>query len=87
MLRLVVTVLLPLLLPTLLWLGWIFAVRGAAARGARWHEAPWGWLAAGGVLLAGASLYLLQIRDGESGGRYVPSQYIDGKLVPGRFER
>jgi hypothetical protein len=87
MLRFALTVLLPLLLPTLLWLGWAFAVRGASARGARWQAAPWGWLAASGVLLAGASLYVLQTREGDSGGRYVPSQYIDGKLVPGRFER
>jgi hypothetical protein len=86
MLRFLLSVLLPLLLPTALWFAWVYAARRAALRGMRWSEAPWGWLAGTGVVLAAAFLYLVQVHYGEQGGRYVPSQYIDGKLVPGRFE-
>jgi hypothetical protein len=86
MTRFLFSVLVPLLLPTVLWLAWLFVVRRAGARGARWADMPWGWLAGSGVLLAGAVLYVLSVHYGEKGGRYVPSQYIDGKLVPGRFE-
>jgi uncharacterized membrane protein YhaH (DUF805 family) len=87
MLRFVFSFLVPLLLPTALWFAWAVAVRRAEARGARWQDAPWGWLAGSGVVLAAVLLYFLEVHYGESGGRYVPSQYIDGKLVPGRFER
>lgn len=87
MLRFLFSVLLPLLLPTALWFAWVFAVRRATSRGVRWPDAPWGWLAGSGVVLAAALLYLLEVHYGERGGRYVPSQYIDGKLVPGRIER
>jgi hypothetical protein len=86
MVRFLLSVLLPLLLPTALWFAWMFAMRRASSRGAKWADAPWGWLAGSGVVLVGALLYLLEVHYGEKGGRYVPSQYIDGKLVPGRFE-
>jgi Family of unknown function (DUF6111) len=87
MLRVILTVIVPLLLPSALWFAWASAARRAELRGARWQEAPWPWLAGGGVLLAGAVLYLVSVHFGETGGRYVPSQFIDGELVPGRFER
>ena len=87
MLRFLISVLLPLLLPTALWLGWTIATRRAGAQGVRWQALPWPWLIASGVVLAGAFLYLVEIHYGQPGGRYVPSQYIDGKLVPGHFER
>lgn len=86
MLRFLLSVLLPLLLPTALWFAWTFVVRQAASRGVKWPDAPWGWLVGSGVVLAGVLLYLFEVHYGERGGRYVPSQYIDGELVPGRFE-
>jgi Family of unknown function (DUF6111) len=87
MLRLILTVVLPLLLPTALWFLWMIAAGRAAERGARWQDAPWPWLAGTGVVLAGVLLYFVSVHYGEKGGHYVPSQYIDGKIVPGHLER
>ena len=88
MLRVFLTVIVPLLLPTIGWLLWSTAARRAAQRGAVWQEAPWPWLAAGGVVLAAAALYLVNIHFGDGAeGEYVPPTFVDGKLVPGHFER
>ena len=88
MLRVVLTVVVPLLLPTALWLGWIAATRPADTRGGAWAVAPWPWLLAGGVMLAAATLYVVNVGFGhEEGGQYVPPSVVDGKLVPGHFER
>jgi hypothetical protein len=86
-LRVILTIVVPLILPTALWFVWIGATRRASESGATWQDAPWPWLAGGGIVLAGAILYFVSVHFGEKGGRYVPSQYIDGELVPGRFER
>jgi hypothetical protein len=87
MLRVILTIGVPLLLPTALWLLWNASTQRAAARGSRWQEAPWGWLAGTGAVLTAIVLYVVSVHFGEKDGHYVPSQYIDGKLVPGRFER
>jgi hypothetical protein len=88
MLRVVLTVVVPLLLPTALWLGWVAATRRAEAGAAAWAVAPWPWLLAGGVALAAATLYVVNVGFGEEeGGRYVPPTVVDGQLVPGHFER
>ena len=88
MFRVVLTVVVPLLLPTAVWLIWVVATKRAEARGGAWALAPWPWLLAGGVALAAAALYLVNVGFGrEEGGRYVPPATVDGKLVPGHFER
>jgi len=88
MLRVVLTVIVPLVLPTALWLGWIAATKRAEVRGGAWAVAPWPWLLAGGVALTAATLYVVNVGFGAGeDGRYVPPTVIDGKLVPGHFER
>ena len=90
--RILFQIVLPILLPTLIYVAWLAATRRRAEKaesGERpeWSEAPWLWLAAGGVALA-AFLALASAFFGGApvGGVYVPPQVIDGKVVPGRVE-
>jgi hypothetical protein len=93
MTRLVLTVLLPLLLPTLLYVLWL-AAAGPAHPAHPAHPAgasprrplPWPWLLAAGLLLTAAMLYLVGTRlGGTPDGVYVPPKYIDGQVVPGHL--
>ena len=88
MIRILLTIVIPLLLPTLLYLLWLVAARRAlpAAPGP-WRALPWPWLLGVGLVLAAAMLYLIGTRIGGSPqGVYVPPQYIDGRVVPGHVE-
>ena len=83
MIRILLTIVLPLLLPTLLYLLWLTASRRAAwAAPAPWRDMPWVWLAAAGIVLAALLLFFINVRVG-SQGAYVPPKYIDGRIVPG----
>lgn len=84
--------LLPLILPTLIWLGYIYAVRQKALREGR--ELPdylesrtTFWLMLAGVVLAGGILFFWVMQDGSPpGSSYSPPRFEDGQIVPGRFE-
>lgn len=89
MIRILLTWILPLLLPTAAYLAWVlWARRRRAAGGPEMMDVPWTWLLAAGLALAflvTGALYL-----GEGAGTnadYVPA-HIDeeGRFVPGRFE-
>jgi hypothetical protein len=88
MLRILATIIIPLLLPTMLYLLWLAAVRHLRlANVAPWRSLPWAWLAGAGIVLAAAMLYAIGTRlGGERQGIYVPPQWIDGKIVPGHVE-
>jgi hypothetical protein len=85
MTRILLTIAVPLLLPTLLYLLWLAAARRTVlAAPAPWRALPWPWLVGAGVALAAVMLYLVGTRIGGSPrGVYVPPQYIDGRVVPG----
>lgn len=92
MLRELVTVLLPLLFPTVTFVLWIKA-RNAYIRHHGGDVPPvergvWFWLAlSGGVLVLlslGASALLAPA--GKPSDQYVPPVFRDGKIVPGHFE-
>ena len=87
MIRVLLTVVLPLLLPTLLYLLWLVAVRPARlAAPAPWRLLPWPWLLAAGVLLMALMLYVVGTRLSRSPqGVYVPPHYVDGEVVPGHI--
>lgn len=88
MLRKLLTVALPLLLPFLLYWAYLSlnrrrpSVAGAHAA-PRWQEAPWVWIVAAGVLLMIASLAVFGMSGGvKPGTRLIPPTLVDGKIVP-----
>ena len=86
--RIFITIVLPLFLPTLIYVLWLVTVGRAQPAGAgMWRDLPWAWLAAAGVALAAVLLYLVSVHVERTGsGSYVPPRYIDGKIVPGHVE-
>lgn len=79
MIRILLTYVLPLILPTALYLLW---ARRAAARGLS-PDIPYPWLAAAGVALLALTVFALSLRGGTPGGKYEPPRYEDGRVVPG----
>jgi hypothetical protein len=92
MLRVLLTIVLPLLLPTAIYVAWLMAMqwsaRGSApGEGVRWTALPWIWLAATGVVLLVLVLLTLTVHFGEpETGTYVPPRYEDGRVVPSHIE-
>jgi hypothetical protein len=87
MLRVIATIVLPLVLPSALYLLWVAALRRAPEQRIDWRAAPWIWLVGIGLGLAAGVLAFVHIGFGtQEGGRYVPAHVENGKLVPGRFE-
>jgi hypothetical protein len=90
--RILLEFLLPLLLPTALYLLWLRAERRrieqlGRGEAPRWQDAPFLWLALMGVVLAGAVLVALHYAGGSgTEGVYVPPRLIDGQVVPGHVE-
>ena len=92
MARIFFQILLPIALPTILYLLWVAAERRRQERlgsgeAPQWQDAPWLWLGALGVFLAAIMAAALALLGGATTeGRYVPPQVIDGKIVPGHVE-
>ena len=88
MAREILTLVVPLLLPTALYLIWLRATRWADEGGTvPWHKLPWVWLAAIGVVLTAIVLVVVTVGFGtETPGIYVPPQVENGKIVPGHIE-
>jgi len=89
--RVLLQYLLPLLLPTILWLIWYFAFGRwrAAAEGtaSRLEHGPWFWLALGGLGLLGLSLiYTALIHGFDPSGTYVAPHLENGRVVPGHVK-
>ena len=81
--RVVLTVLLPLLLPSLIYFGYLAVAR----EGPRAAQAvPWFWLGGIGLLLAIVALVLASSLEGaEPGAVYHPPRQVDGRIEPGYF--
>ncbi len=92
MARFVLQIVLPIVLPTVLYLLWVAAERRRIERAGSgdkpgWQETPWIWLALLGLTFAGLISLALALIGGESiEGRYVPPELIDGQIVPGHVE-
>ena len=81
MLRVVLTIVLPLLLPTFVYLLWMWIVRRHRA------ALPWIWLAGAGVVLLAAVLLIVTVGFGTTAeGVYVPPRWEKGRIVPGHVE-
>jgi len=88
--RILLTIIIPLLLPSIVYLMWSsFARQRARAKGEEprpFGDGPWFWLAIGGFVLTLASLaafYL--VGSHEPGSVYIPPHMENGELVPGRY--
>lgn len=91
MIRILIEYVLPLLLPSLLYVAWwnLYGRRAAAAGGtpALLREGPWFWLILAGLGLAAAALIAGALMGGsEPGGTYIPPRLEDGRVIPGRVE-
>ena len=88
MLRLLVTIVLPLFLPTALYLLWVTLLRPARRNGTTvWAALPWLWLAAVGVALLLIVLFVVTVHFGApQEGVYVPPRWQNGHIVPGHIE-
>jgi hypothetical protein len=88
MLRVFLTVVLPLILPLALYLGWVMTL-GAAQEGGgsiSWTTVPWLWLAVAGVGLLAIVLVVVTVGFGApEQGVYVPPHLEDGRVVPGHI--
>lgn len=90
--RALLQILLPLLLPTIVYVLWVFLVRGRRRQGDeedfRWvREGPWFWLILCGVVLMGIGLGVTAWTTGaDPAGTYVPPRLENGRVVPGRFD-
>ena len=88
MLREILTLVVPLLLPTALYFAWLQLSRwletsGTAAR----RKLPWVWLAAIGVALTALVLFVVTVGFGRAvPGVYVPPRVENGQIVPGHIE-
>ena len=88
MLRVFLTIVLPLLLPTAIYVGWLwFMYWSAQGEPVRWSALPLVWLAVAGVLLLAVVLITVNVHFGEAGpSRYIPPRYEDGRLLPPEIE-
>ncbi len=93
MLRVIFTIVLPLILPTALHLAWVGAARWAQqgprhGEAVRWAALPWVWLTgAGTLLLLVVVLFVAAFGIGtRQQGVYVPPRWENGHIVPGHVE-
>jgi len=88
MTRVFLTIVLPLMLPTALYVLWTVGAGRfhAASAPAPWRELPWGWLALAGAVLAFAILATVVELGGTRNGVYVPPHLENGAIVPGHVE-
>jgi hypothetical protein len=88
MLRVFFTIVLPLLLPTAIYLAWLRVAHWSRAdSGVQWTALPWLWLAGAGALLLALVLFVVTVHFGDSTpGAYVPPRLEDGHVVPGHIE-
>lgn len=88
MLRVILTIVVPLLLPTAIYVLWMRTVRwDGPADAMRWRPLPWIWLAAAGAVLLATVLFVVTVHFGTSQpGVYVPPRYDGGRLVPPHIE-
>ena len=88
MVRVFLTIVLPLLLPTALYLLWV-ATLGSAREGGviAWTAIPWIWLAGAGAALLAIVLFVVTVHFGSpQQGVYIPPRWQGDRIVPGHIE-
>lgn len=93
MLRVILTYLLPFLLPAIVFIVWTWLraryIERHGGEPPRFEQGPWFWLfLAGGVLtLASIVATVLLQEGGKPGDTYIAPRVIDGEVVPGKHVR
>lgn len=88
MLRVFLTIVLPLVLPVALYLGWVGVLASwqEGDGGISWHAVPWAWLAVAGVALLATVLVVVTVGFGTpQQGVYVPPRWEGGEIIPGHI--
>lgn len=88
MLRVILTIVVPLILPTAVYVLWMRTARWDGPGGAvRWRALPWIWLVGAGAVLLALVLFVVTVHFGTSQpGIYIPPRYEGGRLVPSHIE-
>ena len=89
MIRIVLEILVPLLLPTMIYLGWRKWRAGQTPTTGEEEDGPppWLWLGGSGVALMLIFLAVMALTKGApAGAQYTPPVFKDGKVEPGRLE-
>jgi hypothetical protein len=88
MLRVFLTIVLPLVLPTALYLLWVGTIGSVHEGGAmRWSAMPWVWLIGAGAVLLAIVLFVVTVHYGSpQEGVYVPPRWQGDRIVPGHIE-
>jgi len=88
MTRVFLTIIVPLLLPSALYVLWAVSVGRAAVADAatEWRAMPWTWLLAAGAILAIMVMVAFVEIGGSREGTYVPPRVENGEVVPGHVE-
>ena len=87
MLRVLFTIVLPLLLPTVIYLVWVRISHWSEGEGVRWTALPWPWLVGAGALLLACVLLVVSVHFGTSTpGTYVPPRWEGGRILPGHVD-
>ncbi len=85
MIRILLQVVVPILLPFVVYFAYVYFVR--RRRPDVEVVVPWHWLGAASVVLVVLTLGAIVMFGGEEPGQtYVPPRTEDGKIVPGHFE-
>ena len=89
--RIFLTYVLPLLMPTVLYVLYLVVSRrimgGKGELAETLRRVPWLWLFGGGLVLVGISLAIYSLTTGgETHRPYVPPRVEDGQVVPGHVE-
>lgn len=90
MIRVFLFFILPIVLPTLMYLGWLYFIRqddeGEGGKAALVREGPWFSLILAGLALMIIGLISVAVTGGMSpGGVYQAPYAKDGKIIPGRM--
>jgi hypothetical protein len=88
MTRVFLSIIIPLLLPTALYVLWAVSVGRAEIAGAasEWRALPWAWLLIAGAILAIIGLVAVVEIGSVKEGTYVAPHVENGTIVPGHVE-